>query len=71
VPLNSAESPDDKKTSAEEKDYDLGFGRVAICNTRIRLPEAGRRSQASSSVRLTTSGHNQFVVSCGPKKTGK
>jgi hypothetical protein len=25
-----------EKTSAEEKDYDLGFGRDALCITRIR-----------------------------------
>jgi hypothetical protein len=37
VPLNAAESPVGE-TSAEEKDYDSGFGRVAICHTRIRLP---------------------------------
>jgi hypothetical protein len=38
VPLNSAESPA-VRTSAEDKDYDSGFGRLALCHTRIRLPQ--------------------------------
>jgi hypothetical protein len=37
VPLNLL-NLQGEKTSAEGKDYDSGFGRVATCNTRIRLP---------------------------------
>jgi hypothetical protein len=37
VPLNLLNCQGEK-TSAEEKDYDSGFGRVSTCNTRIRLP---------------------------------
>jgi hypothetical protein len=37
VPLNLL-NRQGVKTSAEEKDYDSGFERVAFCNTRIRLP---------------------------------
>jgi hypothetical protein len=37
VPLNLL-NRQGEKTSAEEKDYDSSFGRVATCNTRIRLP---------------------------------
>jgi hypothetical protein len=36
--VESADSLDDKKTSAEENDYDSGLGMVAMCNTRILLP---------------------------------
>jgi hypothetical protein len=34
--IEPAELPDGKKTSAEEKDYDSGFGRTTICRTRTR-----------------------------------
>jgi hypothetical protein len=36
--IEPAESPDGKKTSAEEKDYDPGLGRVASCHTSTHLP---------------------------------
>jgi hypothetical protein len=34
--IEPVESSDGKKTSAEEKDYDSGFGRGTICRTRTR-----------------------------------
>jgi hypothetical protein len=36
--IEPAELPDAKKTSAEEKDYDSGFGRVTFSHTRTLLP---------------------------------
>jgi hypothetical protein len=46
--LNFAESPDDKKISAEEKDYDSRFGRLALA-THVSVdpePTTGRKPPA-------------------------
>jgi hypothetical protein len=36
--IEPAEWPDDRKTYAEEKDYDAGFGRATFCRTHTVFP---------------------------------